>query len=64
MEREAEILDSRLKAMAKELRKIKKRIRRKSKIVASRAVRVAASRAVKAAVQVQYACHGCHNLYV
>ena len=48
MEREIEIMGLKSKAMAKELRRNEKRIRRKTKVVANRAVRVAANRAVQA----------------
>ena len=66
-ERTIEIMDLKLKAMAKELGKKKKRIRRMAKVSACRA----ASRAVGAqvtadvqAAQVQYARHAQYNLYV
>ena len=47
MEREIEIMGLKSKAMAKELRRNEKRIRRKTKVVANKAVRVAANRAVQ-----------------
>ena len=63
-ERTIDIMDLKFKAMAKELGKTKKRIRRMAKVAASRA----ASRAVQVtavqAVQVQYAHHARYNLYV
>ena len=53
MEREIEIMGLKSKAMAKELRRNEKRIRRKTKVVANKAVRVAANRAVQVVTEVQ-----------